>query len=172
MSRSVVLGLALVSSLALGAPVGLARSPETPAPPAAAVRPAVVVSDDAVREIAAQLRCVVCQNLSVADSPSETAYQMREIIHDRLAAGETPKHIIAYFVDKYGPWILLSPPKKGFGLLVWVVPFAGLLGGFVLVGLVVRRWSRRARTSPVETRVVDEAMRQRIRREMEEMGRE
>lgn len=174
MSRQLIAGLALVSSLALAAPLTLARSGDTVAPSSAAVPAAKTasVSDDAVREVATQLRCVVCQSLSVADSPSETARQMREIIRDRLAAGETPRQIISYFVDKYGPWILLSPPKQGWSLLVWVVPFAGLFCGLVLVGIVVRRWSRRARTSPVEPRPVDEATRQRIRREMGEMGRE
>lgn len=174
MSRLFVAGLALVSSLALASPLALARSGDTvtPSPAAVPATKATPVSDDAVREIATQLRCVVCQSLSVADSPSETAHQMREIIRDRLAAGETPKRIIAYFVDKYGPWILLAPPKQGWSLLVWVVPFAGLFCGLVLVGVVVRRWSRRARTSPVETRPVDEATRQRIRREMGNMGRE
>jgi cytochrome c-type biogenesis protein CcmH len=125
-----------------------------------------------VQKIAAQLRCVVCQSLSVADSPSETASQMRGVIRERLAAGETPEQVKAYFVGKYGLWILLEPPRQGFSLLVWVVPYVGLLGGLVLVGLLVRRWSRRPRTAPVETRPVDEATRQRIRRELAEMDRE
>ncbi|HKX04541.1 MAG TPA: cytochrome c-type biogenesis protein CcmH, partial [Methylomirabilota bacterium] len=104
---------------------------------------AAAVSEDAVHEVAAQLRCVVCQSLSVADSPSETAHQMKDIIRERLAAGETPDQVRAYFVEKYGTWILLSPPRQGFNLLVWVVPFVGLGLGLVLVLIVVRRWSRR-----------------------------
>ncbi len=114
--------------------------------------------------MAAQLRCVVCQNLSVADSPSETANQMRQIIRERLAAGESPEQVRAYFVEKYGQWILLSPPKEGFNLLVWVVPFAGLGAGLVLVAVVLRRWTRRPAAVP--STPVDAAMRERIRREM------
>ena len=72
------------------------------AAPALAAPPPGSVSDEAVREIAAQLRCVVCQNLSVADSPSETANQMREIIRERLRAGDRPEQVVAYFMDKYG----------------------------------------------------------------------
>ena len=127
---------------------------------------AAAVSEDAVHEVAAQLRCVVCQSLSVADSPSETAHQMKDIIRERLAAGETPEQVRAYFVEKYGTWILLSPPRQGFNLLVWVVPFAGLGLGLVLVLIVVRRWSRRPAAPPAPP--LDPAMRARIRREMAE----
>jgi cytochrome c-type biogenesis protein CcmH len=128
---------------------------------------AVPVSEDTVHDVAAQLRCVVCQSLSVADSPSETAHQMKDIIRERLAAGETPDQVKAYFVDKYGTWILLSPPRQGFNLLVWVVPFAGLGLGLVLVLVLVRRWSRHP-ASPAETPPLDAAMRARIQREMAE----
>ena len=127
-------------------------------------------TEETVREIAAQLRCVVCQNLSVADSPSETASQMRAIIRERLAAGDTPAQVRAYFVDKYGVWILLEPPREGFSLLVWIVPFAVLLGGLVVVGAVMVRWRRRGRGAAMEAAgAVDEVMRERIRREMSEM---
>jgi len=129
--------------------------------------PAAPVSEEAVHDVAAQLRCVVCQSLSVADSPSETAHQMKDIIRERLAAGETPEQVKAYFVDKYGTWILLSPPRQGFTLLVWVVPFAGLGLGLVLVLLVVRRWSHRP-TADAPAPAVDAAMRARIQREMAE----
>ena len=127
---------------------------------------AAAVSEDTVHEVAAQLRCVVCQSLSVADSPSETAHQMKDIIRERLAAGESPEQVRAYFVEKYGTWILLSPPRQGFNLLVWVVPFVGLGLGLVLVLIVVRRWSHRPAAPPAPP--LDPAMRARIRREMAE----
>lgn len=127
---------------------------------------AVPVDETTVHDVAAQLRCVVCQSLSVADSPSETASQMRGIIRERLAAGESPAEVRAYFVEKYGEWILLAPPKSGFNLLVWVVPFAGLGLGLVLVAVVLRRWSRKI--PPGAPAGVDPALRERIRREMSE----
>jgi cytochrome c-type biogenesis protein CcmH len=138
------------------------------APPAAAPAPAAAqINEQTVHDVASQLRCVVCQSLSVADSPSETANQMRGIIRERLAAGESPEQIRAYFVEKYGDWILLSPPKSGFTLLVWVLPFVGLGIGLVLVAVLVRRWSRAPRAAvPAQ---LDPAVRERIRREMSEM---
>jgi cytochrome c-type biogenesis protein CcmH len=130
---------------------------------------AAPVDETTVHDVAAQLRCVVCQSLSVADSPSETASQMRGIIRERLAAGESPAEVRAYFVEKYGEWILLAPPKSGFNLLVWVVPFAGLGLGLLLVVIVLRRWSRTAPASAPS--VMDPALRERIRREVSELDK-
>ena len=123
--------------------------------------------EDLVRDIAGNLRCPVCQNLSVGDSPSELANQMRGVIRDRLKAGETREQIEAYFVDKYGEWILLSPRPRGFNLLVWVLPFAATAVGLVAVLLLARRWSRRAAAAPPAD-AIDPATRERIRREMAE----
>ena len=131
------------------------------------VSAAVSVSEDVVHDVAAQLRCVVCQSLSVADSPSETAHQMKAIIRERLAAGESPDQVKAYFVEKYGTWILLSPPRQGFNLLVWIVPFAGLAVGLALVLILVRRWSRRPATG-TDAMPLSADMRARIQREMSE----
>lgn len=136
----------------------------TPAP-LGAQHPARHVEQQAVYEIATQLRCVVCQNLSVADSPSEMANQMRGVIRERLATGETPDQVIRYFVDKYGEWILLSPPRRGFTLLVWVLPAVAVVIGVGIAVLLIRSWSRRSTGARPSS--VDAAMRDRIRREME-----
>jgi cytochrome c-type biogenesis protein CcmH len=132
---------------------------------ALAQHPARHVEEQTVYEIAAQLRCVVCQNLSVADSPSEMALQMRGVIKERLAAGERPEQVVRYFVDKYGDWILLSPPRRGFSLLVWIFPFVAVVVGLGIVALVLRRWTRRRRPAPASP--LDPAMSERIRREIE-----
>src|SRR5215475_6586873 len=123
------------------------------------------VNEQDVYEVAAQLRCVVCQNLSVADSPSEMAGQMRAIVRERLAAGQTPAQVRQYFVERYGDWILLAPPRRGFTLLVWVVPYIATLLGIALVAVLVTRWTRQRPPPPAP---VDPDMRERIRREMEE----
>ena len=132
--------------------------------PAAAQQPSRPVDDQQVYEIASQLRCVVCQNLSVADSPSEMANQMRAIVRERLAAGETPAQVRQYFVERYGDWILLAPPRRGFTLLVWLAPLVAVLVGLAVVALLVRRWTGRRRATPPP---VDAAMSERIRRELE-----
>jgi cytochrome c-type biogenesis protein CcmH len=100
--------------------------------------------DAKVRALARQLRCPVCQNLSVADSSSELARDMRELIRAELKAGKTPEEVKAYFVSKYGEWILLSPRPRGLTLLLWLGPFAGALAGLAAALVAVRRWARRS----------------------------
>jgi len=127
---------------------------------------AAPVSEQTVHDVAAELRCVVCQNLSVADSPSEMASQMRAIVRERLEAGETPAQVREYFVERYGEWILLAPRRTGFNLLVWGFPLAAMAVGFTVVALLLRRWTRRRRGRAAPP-PVDAAMSERIRRELE-----
>jgi cytochrome c-type biogenesis protein CcmH len=149
-ARAPLLGIALALVLAAGAAAQARR-----------------VAEQQVQDVAAQLRCVVCQNLSVADSPSEMASQMRTIVRERLEAGEAPEQVVQYFVERYGEWILLSPRRHGFNLLVWVMPAVAVAVGFTLVGLVLVRWTRRgAAAGPGAPTPVDAAMRERIRREL------
>jgi cytochrome c-type biogenesis protein CcmH len=133
-------------------------------PPAAGQPGARAVDEQQVYDVASELRCVVCQNLSVADSPSEMAGQMRAIVRERLAAGQTPAQVRQYFVERYGDWILLAPPRQGFTLMVWVAPLVAVVVGLAVLTLLVRRWTRRRRGAPPP---IDAAMRERIRRELE-----
>lgn len=94
--------------------------------------------------VASELRCPVCQGLSIQDSPSELALQMRAVVRDQLAAGRTPDEVKRYFVEKYGEWILLEPPARGFNVVVYVLPVAAVLLGAAAVVVAVRRWSRPA----------------------------
>ena len=108
--------------------------------------------EDQTRALATELRCVVCQNLSVADSPSEMAQQMRAIVREQLQAGKTPEQVKDFFVSKYGEWVLLKPKTSGFGLLLWLLPYVGLTLGVITALWFVRRWARRktlAAQSPV-----------------------
>ena len=90
-------------------------------------------------DIGKHLRCPVCENLSVADSPSQLAEQMRGIIREKLEAGEPKEQIIQYFVDRYGESVLLEPPKQGFTLLIWWGPALILALALVVVVLSIRR---------------------------------
>lgn len=91
--------------------------------------------------VAAQLRCPVCQGLSIQDSPSELSLQMRAVVRDQLGAGKSPEEVKAYFVSKYGEWILLEPTPRGFNLLLYLAPVLVVLGGLTGIILVVRRWT-------------------------------
>jgi cytochrome c-type biogenesis protein CcmH len=93
---------------------------------------------------------------------------MRGIVRERLAAGESPEQVVAYFVEKYGEWILLSPRREGFNLVVWIAPFAGIAVGLLVVAILIVRWSRRSRPA-VADEPVDPALRERIARELADL---
>lgn len=92
--------------------------------------------------IAAGLRCPVCQGLSVKDSDSPTARDMRADIRRRVDDGQSPDEVRQAYVERYGEWILLRPGTTGFDALVWVVPAAVIGGGAVVLGGVFWRWRR------------------------------
>jgi cytochrome c-type biogenesis protein CcmH len=104
--------------------------------------------DQLSAEVAAQLRCPVCRNQSVLESSSGLAREMQSVIRDRLASGETPQEVRAYFVGRYGDWILLKPEPKGINLLVYLLPAAALLFGGVLLYYRIRRWTRATAPGP------------------------
>ena len=101
--------------------------------------------------VAAKLRCPVCQGESIQDSPSSLAREMRGVVKERLRAGETPEQIEAYFVGRYGEWILLEPTTKGLNLLLYLLPIVLVIGGVTLVVVLVRRWSHPSTDAPVPT---------------------
>jgi cytochrome c-type biogenesis protein CcmH len=130
---------------------------------AAAFAAADLKLEDRVRAIASELRCVVCQNLSVADSPSDLAKEMRNLVRELVQQGKTREEIDAYFVSRYGEFVLLSPPKRGFNLLVWGLPFLAIAVGGGVVYLVVRRWTEQV---PTGRPTVDPAYAERVEREL------
>jgi cytochrome c-type biogenesis protein CcmH len=124
--------------------------------------PAESAVEEQARILASELRCPVCQNLSVGDSPSEMAQQMRAYILEELRKGKTPAEIKSYFVSKYGDWVLLAPPARGFSLLLWVLPYVALAIGLTLVFLVLRRWTKKSKPS---RQPVDPVLLERVRRD-------
>jgi cytochrome c-type biogenesis protein CcmH len=103
--------------------------------------------EDRTREIASELRCVVCQNLSVADSPSGMAQQMRGIVREQLQSGKSPEEIKEFFVSKYGDWVLLKPKTTGFSALLWILPYVVLVVGVIAALWFIRRWTANKKLS-------------------------
>jgi cytochrome c-type biogenesis protein CcmH len=120
-----------------------------------------------VRDIALQLRCPVCQGLSVGDSPSELANEMRTLIREQLQQGKTPAEVLDYFAERYGEWILLAPPKHGFNLVIWVLPFVLLPIGAAAVYWGARRWVRRSAGAESPSRQLDSPYAERLQRELD-----
>lgn len=79
--------------------------------------------------IASRLRCPVCQGLSIADSPSEMAINMKAEVSDMLAHGYTRPQIEEHFVRSYGEFVLLAPKFEGVNALVWILPLLALIAG-------------------------------------------
>lgn len=98
-----------------------------------AARPHEATADERIDQITTELRCPVCQGLSVKDSTSETARQMRDLVTQRVREGRSNAEIQAEFRAAYGDWILLSPPVASWSGLVWLVPIAAVGAGLVLV---------------------------------------
>jgi cytochrome c-type biogenesis protein CcmH len=120
-----------------------------------------------VREIASQLRCPVCQGLSVGDSPSELANEMRTLVREQLQQGKTSAEVLDYFAQRYGEWILLAPPKHGFNLVIWVLPFVLLPIGAAAVYVGARRWVRRSAAAESPSRQLDSPYAERLQRELD-----
>lgn len=78
-------------------------------------------------DIAKGLRCAVCQNQPVSESNSELARDMRAIIREQVAAGKSRDEIVGYFVARYGDFVLLKPPYRGPGAVLWLAPLTLLL---------------------------------------------
>jgi len=93
-----------------------------------------------------QVRCPVCQSVSIADSPSQTAQAMRDEVQRQIRAGRTDQQIIDYFRARYGDWVQLDPPAHGVTLAVWLLPLAAAAIGVTVVLTLVRR-----RHDPVST---------------------
>lgn len=104
-----------------------------------------------VRDIAKTLRCAICQTENIWESQSTLAAQMREVIRTKLRQGESPEQIKAYFLSRYGDYILMKPRKRGLNWLIWVGPFVLLLIGGALLYRTLARWTARTAAAPEES---------------------
>jgi cytochrome c-type biogenesis protein CcmH len=100
-------------------------------------------------DIARKLQCPVCAGQSVADSNSGLAAEMRNIIEQKVQAGESEQEILAYFVARYGESILSEPPKSGFTLGLWWAPVVMVvIGALVVASFAYERTRRSGRAVP------------------------
>jgi len=98
--------------------------------------------DQRVAAIAAELRCLVCQNQSIAESNADLAVDLRRQIREQLKEGRSERDVLDFMVQRYGDFVLYRPPLKGTTLLLWIGPFVLLLAGAAIVVYIAR--SRRA----------------------------
>jgi cytochrome c-type biogenesis protein CcmH len=109
--------------------------------------------DTRTNEVAGLLRCPVCQGMSVADSPSEMAVNMKHQVRELLARGYSQEQILRYFERSYGQFVLLRPKFQGVNALVWILPVAALLGG---AWVIFSMLSKKSAAAPPPPAIADE----------------
>ena len=92
--------------------------------------------------ITGELRCLVCQNQTIADSHSDLAADLRQEVREMLARGSTDAEVVRFMTDRYGDFVLYRPPLKPTTLLLWFGPGALLVGGLAGLVLLLRRRNR------------------------------
>jgi cytochrome c-type biogenesis protein CcmH len=112
--------------------------------------------DAEAKRIGDLLRCPVCQGLSITDSPSAMANNMRMQVRELLSRGYSESQILRYFERSYGEFVRLEPPLRGVNWIVWLAPGLGLLVGAALVLHMLRRPARRAEAAPALAPAPDE----------------
>jgi cytochrome c-type biogenesis protein CcmH len=118
--------------LLLGAAAPLAEAP-LPDP----------VREAQARELMHELRCLVCQHQSIADSDAEMAADMRALVRERIAAGESPAQVRDYLVSRYGDWVTFAPPMRGATWMLWAAPLLFLGLGAALAVRLFRKGAAR-----------------------------
>jgi len=134
--------------------------------------------DDHVTAVAGQLQCPVCNGESVAQSSSPVAQEMRSLIRQQLASGQSDDQVLRYFQDHYGDTILETPPRQGFMAIIWLGPIVALLAGLFILSRAGREWRASRAASepsapirdPAGETLTDEELRYRelLRRELDE----
>jgi cytochrome c-type biogenesis protein CcmH len=117
---------------------------------ACAVQPDEIMSDSAkesrARDLSRELRCMVCQNQSIDDSEAPLARDLRLLVRERIAAGDSDAQVIDFLVARYGEFVLLKPRLKPHTLLLWLLPPLALAGGGFALWAHSRRRARSADT--------------------------
>jgi len=124
----------------------------TPAILASEINEAAVATDPVaekrLQSLSAELRCLVCQNQTIADSNAELAQDLRHEIRGMIQAGQSDQQIIDFMVTRYGDFVLYRPPVKGITLLLWGGPLGLLLLGIFALLRYLRQRSRQIDAEP------------------------
>jgi cytochrome c-type biogenesis protein CcmH len=106
------------------------------------------VSQARAVKLSEKLRCLVCQNQSIAESNAELATDLRRQIHEQIAAGKSDDEIVSYMVNRYGDFVLYQPPLKATTILLWGGPALLVVAGFAVL---IRNLRRRQSAEPALT---------------------
>jgi len=109
-----------------------------------------------VLAISEELRCLVCQNQTIADSHADLAVDLRNQVREKLIQGMSDRQVVDFMVQRYGDFVLYRPPVKATTWFLWFGPFLLLLGGLVFLGLNLKR---RARDMPAVALSEEEMLR-------------
>jgi cytochrome c-type biogenesis protein CcmH len=113
-----------------------------------AVQPDEIMSDPAkelrARDLSRELRCMVCQNQSIDDSEAPLARDLRLLVRERIAAGDSDAQVLDFLVARYGEFVLLKPRVEPHTLLLWLLPPLALAGGGLALWINGRRRSKSA----------------------------
>lgn len=145
--RLVILILALAATDVLAD-----TAPVAPAAPAASPSTAL---DARLKKLETELRCLVCQNQTLADSNADLAGDLRREVRQLALEGRSDREIRDYLVARYGDFVLYDPPLKGTTWLLWFGPFALLVGGAVLAWQVLLRRQRASASAPTRNPAVE-----------------
>ena len=116
-------------------------------------------------DLEAEIVCPVCET-TLDQSNAPIAERMKAFIRARIAAGDSEEQIKDSLVAEFGTEVLAEPPGGGFGLLAWLLPLGALLGGAVVVGFLVRSWSRRRGPPPPAADLLDPDLERRVDEEL------
>jgi cytochrome c-type biogenesis protein CcmH len=101
-----------------------------------------------VNQLENELMCPTCQGETLSQSDAPVAHRIEAFVQRRCAAGASKSQIKSELVSQFGESILAAPPKKGFGLLAWLLPLVGVVCAAVVLGVLARRWARAREPAP------------------------
>ncbi len=96
--------------------------------------------EERFKKLSNELRCPTCQGLAVKDSEAGFSTSIKGKIRELMEKGSSDEEIIAYFTERYGEWILRAPPVSGFNLVLWILPGAAIITGFLWVIYRSKKW--------------------------------